>query len=393
MRLTLLLALLLFPAILSAQVPDSTTRDSVQVTVQPPVKTYWKSVTRHWYTLKKTDTLTIVKTVTDTVLVTGTRVDTLTITKFDTVTITKTRVDTLTITKVRVDTVFMIGSGPGAAVLPFGPYDINKIALAFDAGHTYADPQGLVALLDNARAKEQRLFLALTGGAHCTYTAPPTNPLGAGCDSNGRQIAGTVFSLPKWKIGTARYNTPTLQAALKKGVEDGTVLGYNMQDEPAHSTWGGVMTKAIVDSMAAYSKSLYPYLPAGVAVTHKWRQWETFRVLDFMISQNWLETTSPKVFADSAVAVAKRNGVALALSVNIYGGPLVLPCEQNGNQCVLTASQLRAWLLAFMDVPTCGVLLWGSRIPTVWDRSDYKAVFAEMKMEANLRTGKSCRRP
>jgi hypothetical protein len=380
MRWLILVMCLTTPLV--GQTPDSVTKDSVQVTVQPPVKTYWKSMTRHWYTLRDTDTLTIVKTVTDTVLVTGTRVDTLTITKFDTVTITKTRVDTLTIVKVRVDTVFMIGSGPGAAVLPFGPYDISKVPLAFDAGHTYADPQGLVALLDNARAKEQRLFLALTGGAHCTYTTP-------GCP----QQAGAKFDLAKWKAGTARYNTPALQAALKKGVEDGTILGYNMMDEPPHPTWGGVMTKAIVDSMAAYSKALFPFLPVGVASTHKWRQWETFRVLDFMISQNWLETQTPVQFRDSAVAVAKRNGVALALSVNIYGGPLVLPCEQNGNQCVLTASQLKAWLTAFMDVPTCGVLLWGSRVPTVWDRADYKAVFAEMKMEANLRTGKSCRRP
>jgi hypothetical protein len=328
---------------LSAQTPDSVTKDSVPV---------WQTFTRLWYTTHRIDTVLKVKT------------------------------DTLTITKVRVDTVYMIGSGPGAAVLPFGPYDINKIALAFDAGHTYADPQGLVALLDNARAKEQRLFLALTGGAHCTYTTP-------GCPH--QTVA--KFDLAKWKAGTARYNTPALQAALKKGVEDGTILGYNMMDEPAHPTWGGVMTKAIVDSMAAYSKSLYPYLPAGVAVTHKWRQWETFRVTDFMISQNWLETQTPVQFRDSAVAVAKRNGVALALSVNIYGGPLVSVCEQNGNQCVLTASQLRSWLTAFMDVPTCGVLLWGSRNPTVWDRSDYKAVFAEMKLEANLRTGKSCRRP
>jgi hypothetical protein len=342
----------LFPALLVAQTPDSVTKDSVPA---------WQTFTRLWYTTHRIDTVPVFKT------------------------------DTFV--KVRVDTVFMIGSGPGTASLPFGPYDISKVPLAFDAGHTYADPQGLVALLDNARAKEQRLFLALTGGAHCTYTAPKDNPLGAGCDSNGRQIAGTVFSLAKWKIGTKRYDTPVLKEALRKGVEDGTIQGYNMIDEPPHPTWGGVITKATVDEMATYCKSLFPFLPCGAAVTHKWRQWETFRVLDFMISQNWLETQTPVQFRDSAVAVAKRNNVALALSVNIYGGPLVLPCEQNGNQCVLTASQLRSWLTAFMDVPTCGVLLWGSRNPTVWDRSDYKAVFAEMKMEANLRTGKPCRRP
>jgi hypothetical protein len=79
--------------------------------------------------------------------------------------------------------------------------------------------------------------------------------------------------------------------------------------------------------------------------------------------------------------------------VNIYGAPLVLPCEQNGNQCVLTAAQLKSWLASFMDAPgVCAVLLWGSRTPTVWDRPAYKAVIEETTLEARLRTAKPCRR-
>jgi hypothetical protein len=100
-------------------------------------------------------------------------------------------------------------------------------------------------LLARLRANGQSAFLALTGGEHAQY------------------ITAGRFDFEQWKAGTARYTTPVLKTALQEAVADGTVLGYVMLDEPQHASWGGALTKATVDSMAAYCRECCRFSPAA----------------------------------------------------------------------------------------------------------------------------------
>ena len=271
----------------------------------------------------------------------------------------------------------------------FGPGDMYRgpnAAQGFTAGQSYADPQGLVALLAKLRANQQRAFLALTGGAHCQY-------LTTGCDEKNQPKPGGVFDLAKWKAGTARYATPVLKAALEAGVADGTILGYNMLDEPPHPSWGGVFTKALVDTMAAYCKSILPFMPCGVAVNYRWRPTERYDLVDFVMTQTWMETQSPAAFLDSAVAMAKRDGVALVLSLNLFGAAPSPGCEPRGSQCLMRPAEVREWGRAFVSEPyACAVIMWRYDA-TMWGRPEYQAQFQDVSSLAGQRVAKSCRRP
>jgi hypothetical protein len=268
---------------------------------------------------------------------------------------------------------------PSSAFVPFafGPYDMYRgpgSAEGFTAGHSYADPQGLVSLLKKLRTNKQRAFLALTGGSHDQY------------------ITFGRFDMVKWKAGLARYDTPVLKAALQEGVADGTILGYNMIDEPPHPSWGGVLTKATVDAMATYCKSLFPFLPCGAAVDHRWRPAERYRVLDFMMAQTWMERIGPEEFRDSAVAVAKQNGVALVLSINLFGERQTPGCERRGNQCWMRPADVREWGRIFLSEPSaCAVTLWRYEAG-MWSRPEYQAQFSDLSNVAKQRVAKPCRR-
>lgn len=268
---------------------------------------------------------------------------------------------------------------PSTPFVPFafGPYDMYRgpsSAEGFTAGVTYADPQGLVRLLARLRSNGQRAFLALTGGSHDQY------------------ITDGKFDLDKWKGGTARYGTPVLRAALEAGVADGTILGYTMLDEPPHPSWGGVLTKATVDSMAAYCKSLFPFMPCGVAVDYTWRPFERYRLVDFIIAQTWMEKISAGEFRDAAVAMARRDGVALVLSMNLFGARPTPGCEPRRSQCLMRPAEVREWGRAFASEPyACALMMWRYD-SAMWARAEYQEQFRDIAAITSQRAAKSCRR-
>ncbi len=280
----------------------------------------------------------------------------------------------------RVDTVrdTLIIHAASSAFVPFafGPYDMYRgpnAADGFTAGVSYADPQGLVSLLTKLRSNKQRAFLALTGGSHDQY------------------ITDRKFDLAKWKKGLARYDTPVLKAALEKGVADGTIIGYNMLDEPPHPSWGGALTKGTVDTMAAYCKSLFPFMPCGVAADHRWRPAERYQLLDFMMTQTWMERISAEEFRDSAVAVARRNGVALVLAINLFGERQTPGCEPRRNQCLMRPADVREWGRAFVSEPyACAVIMWHYDA-NMWSRPEYQEQFTDVANVARQRVAKPCR--
>jgi hypothetical protein len=259
----------------------------------------------------------------------------------------------------------------------FGPDDMYRgpnASTGFTAGKSYADPKGLPNLLKKLRANKQRAFLALTGGNHDQY------------------ITDGKFDMAKWKAGTARYDTPTLRAELESGVADGTILGYNMLDEPPHPSWGKVLTKATVDSMAAYCKALFPFLPCGVSVTHRWRPNERYKLVDFIVSQTWMETGDAATFRDSAVAMARRDGVGLVLAINLFGAAPTPGCELRGTRCLMRPADVREWGRTFVSEPyACAVMMWHYE-PMMWGRPEYQAAFRDVASVARQRVAKPCRR-
>ena len=166
-----------------------------------------------------------------------------------------------------------------------------------------------------------------------------------------------------------------------------------MMDEPPHPTWGGRLTKATVDSMAAYCKALFPFMPCGVSVTHRWRPNERYHLVDFIISQTWMEKGTPAAFRDSAVAMARRDGVALVLAFNLFGAARSPGCEPRRDQCLMRPAEVREWGRTFVSEPyACAVTMWHYE-PKMWARPEYQAMFRDVASVANQRAAKSCRRP
>ena len=86
----------------------------------------------------------------------------------------------------------------------------------------------------------------MTGGATDSYT------------TNGQ------FDLAKWKKVLNTYNKTTIKNAVATAVMDGTLIGNQLIDEPETKRWGTVLTKALIDQMAVYAKTIFPTLPMGV---------------------------------------------------------------------------------------------------------------------------------
>ena len=279
------------------------------------------------------------------------------------------RVDTL------VDTLWCSAGGcsptppaPAPVVqlgVPFGPFQLwtdakpMATAVAFTGSQNYTSPQNVVTMIANARAARHKLILVLTGGGPSQYT------------TNGK------FDLAKWKARMDQYNTAAIRAAIAAGVADSTVLGNSIMDEPEHRNWGGVMTKPLLDSMAAYAKRYFPTLPMGPSHGpggyYLWRPTERYRVVDYVLNQYnyWVTKGDAAAWRDKVLAQAKLDGVGVAFSMNILdGGQTAAPdglwaCPTGTSAgrgtyepaCRMTATQIRDWGKV-LGVAGCAMLMW-----------------------------------
>ena len=202
----------------------------------------------------------------------------------------------------------------------------------------------LLSRLAEARAKNMHVLMNMTGGAHGNYK------------TNG------VFDMAKWRARMNTYNTPAIKDAMAAGVADGTIIGNSVMDEPFVTTamgvseeksWGppGTMTKARVDEMCGYVKAMFPTLPVGVV--HDPDDFEpskSYRTCDFIVSQyRWSKTKGDvKAFRDAGLALARRDGHAIAFALNIlHGGLPGTDCPKYGDDnargilCPMTAQQVQ----------------------------------------------------
>ena len=190
---------------------------------------------------------------------------------------------------------------PGRAVRPVRALErrpARSTPVAFTASQNYTSPDNVVRMIANARAAGQKLILVLTGGATKQYS------------TNG------AFDLDKWEARIDQYNTAPIRDAIAEGVADGTVLGNSLMDEPERKNWGGVMTKPLLDTMAAYAKDYFPTLPMGPSHGpngyYLWRPNERYRVVDYVLNQYnyWVTNGDVAAWRDKVLAQAKLDGVA-----------------------------------------------------------------------------------
>ena len=261
------------------------------------------------------------------------------------------------------------GPGPvytGKVGVPFGTFGawegttVRTNAADFSLSIGSTDASDIVRRIAAARATGHRLFLAMTGGSHTNYK------------TNG------VFDMNKWTARMNQYNTPAIKAAVAAAVADGTVLGNSVMDEPQNTStdnsWGpaGTLTKARVDEMCAYVKNMFPTLPVGVVHDHNaFQPSQSYKSCDYIVSQyRWAKTKGDVIkFRDEALALGRRDGIAIAFSLNILDGGL--PAQDAGGctipqtggpgtygrNCRMTPQQVREWG-SVLGQAGCALTMW-----------------------------------
>ena len=150
--------------------------------------------------------------------------------------------------------------------------------------------------INAARNKGQRLMVAMTGGPSERFT------------THGQ------FDMTKWKNTMNKYNKSALKTAVAAAVADGTIIGNQMIDEPETKQWGTVLTKAKLDQMAAYVKTIFPTLPVGLnhgPPGYKWRATERYTKVDYVMYQynHYITSGNIVTWREAVLAQAKLDGV------------------------------------------------------------------------------------
>jgi hypothetical protein len=244
---------------------------------------------------------------------------------------------------------------PGADGVPMGifgllGYGVEPRAYTMAAdGYTAGN---IIPRIAQAKRKNIRLFLNMTGGSHKSYL------------TNG------VFDMTKWRAKMDTYNNPAIRAAVAAAVADGTIIGNSVMDEPANvsasNSWGpaGTMTKARVDDMCRYVKDIFPTLAVGVIHDHRIFEPEKgYQHCEFLVSQYRLSKGDVRAFRDGGLAFAKRFNLSIIFSLNvIHGGNPGTAClkmgdDPHGNLCPMSADQVRDWGIT-LGSAGCALIMW-----------------------------------
>jgi hypothetical protein len=205
----------------------------------------------------------------------------------------------------------------------------------------------------------------MTGGAHDNYMS----------DIDGNY----QFDIAKWRARMDEFDVPEIQAAVAQAVADGVILGNSVMDEPHNeglpddggNTWGSpnLLTKAIVDSLCAYVKDIFPTLPVGVAHRHGVFFPEVhYGVCEFIMDQYSERLGDVDDYITDTLAWAEEgDGVGLVFSINILNGGTQdrdgdWDCPQSGPgtrspNCWMTAEQVREYATK-LGVHGCAMTMW-----------------------------------
>ncbi len=294
------------------------------------------------------------------------------------------------------DTAVVSVSAPptwGGVGVPFGPFNGwngGSLKTNMDPFSTSQDATTASTILERiaeARTRKVHLMMAMMGGANSQY------------------LTDGVFDRAKWRARLQTFNTSTIRQAVAQAVSDGTVLGTNVMDEPFNPKWGpkGTMTKARVDSLCADVKAIFPTLPVGPTHDHDdFEPTKSYRVCDFIVSQYRKAKGDVSTFRDAGLALAQRDGHAIAFSMNILDGGTpdrdgTWDCAGTGGKgtyapnCRMTAAQLREFGRV-LGPAGCAMLMWRYDDAFMAD-PDNALAFRDVGSLLVTAQRKSCRRP
>jgi len=281
--------------------------------------------------------------------------------------------------------------------IPYGPTSLWANATTLGAGATpftgsqvSLDPGAVLTVISTARAKGQRIVLAMTGGNANDFK------------TNGK------FDVNKWKSQMSKFNTATIRNAVAQAVSDGIVIGNTMMDEPETVKWGGNVTKALLDQMAVYAKGIFPTLPQGVNVgPPAYKIWQTtarFTKVDWVRYQYswWVTEGNVAQWRDIVLDQARKDGVQPAFSLNILDGGTkdksgAWDCPGLGKgtyapNCNMTADQVRSWGRTLAAAGGCAMMMW--RYDNAYiTKSANQDAFRDVASATASAARKSCKRP
>ena len=261
---------------------------------------------------------------------------------------------------------------------------VHKVPVPFSASTNFTDANGIVKQINTARAMGHRLVLNMTGGRHERYK------------TRGK------FDLGKWKSRMNTYNRREIKAAVARGVSDGTIIMNTVMDEPSVKSWGGVMTKPLLDNMARYVKAMFPTLPVGVAVRYDWRQHEKFRVIDAYLTMYGWNKGPVSQFREKVQSNARSQGMKVMFALNILDGGMLnykswaCPAGKTGGRgtykptCRMTSGQVREWGRT-LGPAGCGLMLW-KYDRAFMSKSANVSAFRDLASTLARTPGRSCRR-
>jgi len=259
-------------------------------------------------------------------------------------------------------------SASAARGVPFGASQVwgslgRSGTESFDLLHEGVRAGNIVQRIAEARRRKVRLLLNMTGG-HVPYMS----------SSGGIH----QFDMQRWRDSMATYDRDPIKAAVAEAVEDGTIVGNSVMDEPHArgqgdgNTWGpqGTMTKARVDSMCAYVKSIFPTMPVGVVHQHQlFEPSQSYRVCDFLVDQYQYSYGPVTAWRDAALAMAHRDGIRIVFGANeLNGGPKdrdgTWDCKEEGGykgqsspNCQIPPDSLERWY-PILARAGCGFRVW-----------------------------------
>jgi hypothetical protein len=299
-----------------------------------------------------------------------------------------------------------LGSGPAGGI-PFGPYAAwdglvlkpNTEMFTASIGSVTAD--NIVSQITQARSNRIRLILAMTGGGHDNYMSV---------------INGVFqFDYAKWKAKMDTYNTPAIKDAVAKAVADGSIIGNVVMDEPhaagsstnpKANTWGpaGTMTKARVDAMCAYVKSMFPTMAVGV-VHHAsaFEPTKLYSTCEFISAQYAARQGDVTAFRDVNLSYAERDGIEVVFAMNNLNGGVqdkdgTWDCTGPGQGglgqweplCRMTPEQIRT-NSRVLGTAGCALLFWRYDSSFMASAVNQQA-FRDVATMLAATPGKSCKR-